>query len=65
MRNFRIVVMAYEETTPENERNIKKITNSLVMRSEYPDESVVLFSGDFNEEKIIEKLEQIQMLCEV
>lgn len=24
MRSFRIVAMAYEETTPENERNIKK-----------------------------------------
>ena len=35
MRNFRIVAMAYEETTPENERNIKKITNSLVMKIEY------------------------------
>ena len=51
MRNFRIVAMAYEETTPENERNIKRITNSLVMKIEYPDESVIHFSGDFNEEK--------------
>lgn len=64
MRNFRIVAMAYEETTPENERNIKKITNSLVMKIEYPDESVIHFSGNFNEEKIKEKLKQIQILCE-
>lgn len=64
MRNFRIVAMAYEETTPENERNIKKITNSLVMKIEYPDESVIYFSGNFNEEKIRGKLEQIRMLCE-
>lgn len=64
MRNFRIVAMAYEETTPENERNIKKITNSLVMKIEYAEESKVYFSGIFNEERILEKLEQIRMLCE-
>lgn len=64
MRNFRIVAMAYEKATPENERNIKRITNSLVMKIEYPDESVVYFSEDFNEEKIIEKLEQLRMLFE-
>lgn len=64
MRNFRIVAMAYEETTPENERIIKKITNSLVMKIEYPDESGVRFSGDFNEEKIREKLEEVREVCE-
>lgn len=64
MRNFRIVAMAYEETTPENERVIRKITNSLVMKIEYAEESKVYFSGNFNEEKIREKFKQIQILCE-
>ena len=56
--------MAYEETTPENERVIRKITNSLVMKIEYAEESKVYFSGIFNVERILEKLEQIRMLCE-
>lgn len=64
MRNFRIVAVAYEENTPENERIIRKITASLVREIEYPDETVVHFAGDFNEEKIVEKLEQVRMLCE-
>ena len=59
MRNFRIVAMAYEETTPENERIIKKITASLVMKIEYPDETIIHFPGHFDEEKIKEKLEQV------
>lgn len=63
MRNFRIVAMAYEETTPENERIIKKITASLVMKIEYPDETIIHFTGHFDEEKIKEKLEQVRMLC--
>ncbi|MBR5321679.1 MAG: hypothetical protein IKU41_07560 [Clostridia bacterium] len=64
MRNFRIVAMAYEETTPENERNIRKAVNSLVMKIKSPEETVMLFGSNFDEKKIKEKLEEVREVCE-
>lgn len=42
----------------------RKITASLVMKIEYPDETIIHFTGHFDEEKIKEKLEQVRMLCQ-
>lgn len=64
MRNFRIVAMAYEQTTPENERTIKKITSSLVMKIKSPEETVMLFGSNFDEKKIRGKLEEVREVCE-
>lgn len=63
MRNFRIVAMAYKQNIPKNERTIKKITDSLVMEIESPDETSIYFAGDFDEQKIRDNLDQIYMLC--
>ena len=64
MRNFRIVAVAYKQTTSENEKLVRASVGSLVMKIKSPEETVMHFSGNFDEEKVREKLEKVRTVCE-
>lgn len=64
MRNFRIVAVAYEENTPENERFVRKTVGSLAMKIKSPEETVMHFGSNFDKKKIREKLEKVREVCE-
>ncbi len=64
MRNFRIVAVAYQKNTPINENVVRGAVGSLVTRIKSPEEKVMYFRSQLDEEKTREKLDKVRVVCE-
>lgn len=64
MRDFRIVAVAYQKNTPINENIVRGAVDSLVSKMKSPEETVMVFRCQLDEEKTREKLDIVRATCE-